>query len=110
MSLPATARSYNWRVPNLPTNKARIRVIAYGRDGVNGEVWNPGNFFIVTKAKGSAGHARGIDPTPPPSGWHGALLARAASRFVPHLPVFTLPVLIFQIVSLTARRYPQKDR
>jgi PKD repeat protein len=51
MSLPATARSYNWRVPNLPTNRARIRVIAYGRDGVNGEGWNPGNFFIVTKAK-----------------------------------------------------------
>ncbi|MFL6213220.1 MAG: PKD domain-containing protein [Blastocatellia bacterium] len=51
IDLPATAQSYSWRVPNLQTRKARIRVIAYGRDGVNGEDLNPGNFFIVTKAK-----------------------------------------------------------
>jgi PKD repeat protein len=49
--LPGDARTYLWRVPNLPTNTARIRVIAYDRSGVQGAAMNPGNFLIGTKLK-----------------------------------------------------------
>jgi len=48
-AVPGSARSYNWRVPNLPTNTARIRVIAVARSGAQGQAMNPGNFLIGTK-------------------------------------------------------------
>jgi hypothetical protein len=49
--LSGDARIYIWRVPNLPTTTARIRVIAYDRGGAQGEAMNPGNFSIGTKFK-----------------------------------------------------------
>ena len=56
--LPDTARSYSWRVPNAPTKKARIRVLAYDRNGMEGEDMNPGNFAIVSRLKGQSRPAR----------------------------------------------------
>jgi len=50
-AIPGYARSFNWRVPNLPTNIARIRVIATDRSGAQGEALNPGDFRIGTKLK-----------------------------------------------------------
>jgi PKD repeat protein len=50
-AISGDARSYNWRVPNLPTNAARIRVTATDRSGAQGEAMNPGNFTIGTKLK-----------------------------------------------------------
>jgi PKD repeat protein len=47
--LSGDTRLYLWRVPNLPTNTARIRVIAYDRGGAQGAAMNPGNFLIGTK-------------------------------------------------------------
>ncbi|MEN3332501.1 MAG: hypothetical protein V7641_1866 [Blastocatellia bacterium] len=50
-NLSGDARSYLWRVPNLPTTSARIRVIADDRGGAQGVAMNPGNFTIGTKLK-----------------------------------------------------------
>jgi PKD repeat protein len=56
--LPDTVRSYSWNVPNAPTKKARIRVLAYDRNGMEGEGVNPGNFTIATRLKGQSKAAR----------------------------------------------------
>jgi PKD repeat protein len=50
-AIPGGVRSYSWKVPNLPTTTARIRVIAVARGGAQGEAMNPGNFSIGTKFK-----------------------------------------------------------
>ena len=50
--LPDSVSRYTWKVPNLPTTTARIRVRAYDRSGVWGEAMNPGNFTIAAKLKG----------------------------------------------------------
>src|SRR5262249_20453025 len=51
VGLPASPRAYSWRVPDPPTQTARVRVLAYDRSGAMGEAMNPGNFSIVNKVK-----------------------------------------------------------
>jgi PKD repeat protein len=50
--LSPAIRSYAWTVPNLPTNKARIRVLVYDSSGLKSEAMNPGNFTLAGKVKG----------------------------------------------------------
>ena len=49
--LPGSTKSYNWKVPNLPTRTARVRVTVLTSGGSSAEALNPGDFSIAVKAK-----------------------------------------------------------
>ncbi|MFL6277576.1 MAG: PKD domain-containing protein [Blastocatellia bacterium] len=48
-NLSPALRNYTWRVPNLPTKMARIRVRVYDHNRTIGEGMNAGKFYIVSQ-------------------------------------------------------------
>jgi len=103
--LPGTATSYDWTVPNLPVNTARVKVIAYYENKIAGYDMSDSNFEIkgpphrfVSKSGGN------VFPYSLPE-WAATTIQAAVGAAVPGDTIFVAAEAYYQAITVEAPVY-----